>query len=104
MFVWGARLCESNKRSKDKDVDTEWTTGKTDNKKGPLGQQATAGAKEIKVPYLFDEPIRHRLASPPLAVTCGHFQTRSTAGCDDSLSNTTQQQQTNIEILLVDRM
>jgi hypothetical protein len=104
MFVWGARLCGSYKRSEVEDVDTEWTTGKTDNKKGPLGQQATAGAKEIKVPYLFDEPIRHRLASPPLAVTCGHFQTRSTAGCNRPLSNTMQQQQTNFDILLVDRM
>jgi hypothetical protein len=32
----------------------QWT-GKTDNKKGPSANTATAGAKEIKVPYLFDE-------------------------------------------------
>lgn len=65
----------------------QWT-GKTDNKKGPSANTATAGAKEIKVPYLFDERSDTAFASPPLHVTCGNFQTRSTTGFSGSLSNT----------------
>jgi hypothetical protein len=50
MFVEVQTECEQQE-VKVKDVET----GKTDNKKAPRRTTATAGAKEIKVPYLFDE-------------------------------------------------
>lgn len=42
---------------------------------------ATAGAKEIKVPYLFDEPFDTALPSATASCysTCSVVQTRSTA-------------------------
>ena len=55
MFVGGQAMCEKRDvEVEDMETGGQWT-GKTDNKKGPSANTATAGAKEIKVPYLFDE-------------------------------------------------
>ena len=83
--------------SRSRDVEMSGQMNRQDRQqKRPLGQHSkTAGAKEIKVPYLFDERSDTDLPRLRFMLRAPHFQTRSTAGSSGSPSNTQQQRQTN---------